>query len=80
MLILDLKNEQNVNQNVLICRGPTVESLIRDSEVDGRPSPERVKGELFKSVCGDSAINVITAEVRVSVFTVTFTFTFEEFL
>ena len=62
------KLEQNVNQNVLICRGPTVESLIRDSEVDGRPSPERVKGELFKSVCGDSAINVNTAEVHVSVF------------
>ena len=62
------KLEQNANQNILICQGSTIESLIKESEVDGKPSPERLKGELCKNVCGESATNINISEIRVSVF------------
>ena len=62
------KLEQNVNQNVLICRGANVESLIKKSEVDGKPSLERLKGDLCKSVCGEEVTNINISEVKVSVF------------
>ena len=62
------KLEQNVNQNVLICRGANVESLIKKSEVDGKPSLERLKDNLCKSVCGEEITNINISEVKVSVF------------
>lgn len=62
------KLEQNVNQNTLICRGTAVEALIKDSEVNGKSSLERLKGDLCKSVCGEEATNINISEVKVSVF------------
>ena len=60
------KLEQNANQNTLVCRGTTAESLIRESEVAGKPNLERLKVDLYKSVCGEGANNI--PEVKVSLF------------
>ena len=62
------KLEQNVNQNTLICRGTAVEALIKESEENGKPSLERLKGDLCKSACGEEATNINISEVKVSVF------------
>ena len=60
------KLEQNANQNTLVCRGTAVESLIKESEVAGKPNLERLKVDLYKSVCGEGANNI--PEVKVSLF------------
>ena len=60
------KLEQNANQNTLVCRGTAAESLIRESEVAGKPNLERLKVDLYKSVCGEGANNI--PEVKVSLF------------
>ena len=62
------KLEQNINQNVLICRGQAVENLIKESEIDGMPSLERLKSDLCKSTCGEGAANINISEVRISIF------------
>ena len=60
------KLEQNANQNILVCRGTTAKSLIRESEVAGKPNLQRLKVDLYKSVCGEGANNI--PEVKVSLF------------
>ena len=62
------KLEQNINQNVLIYRGQAVENLIKESEIDGKPSLERLKDDLCKSTCGEGATNINISEVRISIF------------
>ena len=62
------KLKQTANQNTLVCRGPEVESIIKEAEEDGRLSPERLKGDLCTSICGESATNINMSEVRVTVF------------
>ena len=63
------KIEQNLNSNVLICRGTTVESLITDSTSGSNPpNYERLKGEVCRSVCGSEATNVDICSLQVSLF------------
>ena len=57
------KIEQDMNSNILICRGETVESLISES-----PNLERLKGEVCKAVCGEEVTNVDISNVNVNIF------------
>ena len=63
------KIEQNLNSNLLICRGRTVESLITES-TSGAASfdLERLKGKVCEAVCGNEATGVDISELQVSVF------------
>ena len=60
------KLEQNVNQNILVCRGETVETIIKESEIEGKPNLERIKANLCKNVNGNEASNF--PEVKVTLF------------
>ena len=62
------KIEQNINQTTLFCRGPAVESLIKDSSTSERLSLERLKGDICKRACGEEITSVDISGVRVSVF------------
>ena len=63
------KLEQNMNSNILICRGDSVESLIVKSNRDSaQPNLERLKGDVCNAVCGDEVTNVDICSMRVSVF------------
>ena len=63
------KLEQNINSNILICRGPTVESLIEESTRDStQPNLERLKGDVCKAVGGDNVTSMDICNIQVSVF------------
>ena len=64
------KLKQNMNSNILICRGDRVESLIVESNRDSaQPNLEYLKGDVCKAVCGDGGLtNVDICSMRVSVF------------
>ena len=63
------KLEQNMNSNILICRGDRVESLIVESKRDSaQPNLERLKGDVCKAVCGVEVTNVDICSMRMSVF------------
>ena len=63
------KLEQNMNSNILICRGDRVESLIAESTRDStQPNLERLKGDVCKAVCGDEVTNVDICSMRMNVF------------
>ena len=63
------KIEQDINSNILICRGDTVESLISESaRGTAQPNLERLKGDVCKAVCGDDVTNVDISNVHVKIF------------
>ena len=62
------KIEQNINQTTLICRGPAVESLIKDSSSGEKPDLERLRGEICEKACGEEVENFNISGVKVSVF------------
>ena len=63
------KLEQNMNSNILICRGDRVESIIVESKRDSaQPNLERLKGDVCKAVCGVEVTNVDICSISVSVF------------
>ena len=63
------KIEQDINSNILICRGETVESLISESATGStQPNLERLKGDVCKAVCGDEVTQVDIANMHVNIF------------
>lgn len=63
------KIEQNLNSNILICRGATVESLIEESSRgSNKPNLERLKGDVCKAVCGENVTSVDISNMQVTVF------------
>ena len=63
------KIEQDINSNILICRGNTVESLISESaRGSSLPNLERLKGEVCKAVCGDEVTQVDISNMNVKIF------------
>ena len=63
------KLEQNVNSNILICRGPAIESLITESVGGGsHPNLERLKGDVCRAVCGDDVTGVDVCNLQLSPF------------
>ena len=61
------KIENNLNSNILVCRGPTVESLIANNASETTPpNLERLKGEVCKAVCGDQVTGVDIGSVNLS--------------
>ena len=63
------KIEQDINSNILICRGETVESLISESATESaQPNLERLKGDICKAVCGEEVTNVDICNMHVNIF------------
>ena len=61
------KIENNLNCNILFCRGPAVESLISDNASETTtPNLERLKGEVCRAVCGDQVTGVDIDSVNIS--------------
>ena len=61
------KIENNLNSNILFCRGPTVESLITENSNEATPpNLERLKGEVCRAVCGDQVTGVDISSVNLS--------------
>ena len=47
------KIEQNLNSNVLICKGPEVSELIQEVKTGSSVNYEVLKGNLCKAICDD---------------------------
>ena len=62
------KIEQNLNSNVIICRGPAVEELINKFTIEQKLHLERLKGEVCKAVCGDEVTNVDVNNLHLNIF------------
>ena len=63
------KLEQNINSNILICRGTGVESLIEESSAGTtKPNLERLKGDVCKAVCGEDLTSVDIGNMQVTLF------------
>ena len=63
------KLEQNINSNILICRGAGVESLIEESSRGStKPNLERLKGDICKAVCEENVTSVDISNMQVTVF------------
>ena len=63
------KIEKNLNSNILICRGPAVESLIaRNTSGTTEPNLERLKGEVCRAICGEEAIGVDVCNLQLTLF------------
>ena len=60
------KIEQNLNSNILICRGNTVESLITDATSETSLNLDRLKGKVCESICGTDATSVDISSMQVS--------------
>ena len=52
------KIEQNINSNILICRGPGLSELISGSIVGTATNLDSLKGRLCESICGDEIAGV----------------------
>ena len=62
------KIEQNINVNTLICRGPAVEDLIKNSTAGDLPNLERLKGEICTTACGEDVTGIDISHMQVTVF------------
>ena len=61
------KIENNLNSNILFCRGPTVESLIADNTNETTPpNLERLKGKVCRAAFGDEVTGVDISNVNIS--------------
>ena len=62
------KIEQNLNSNVLICKGPEVSELIKQVKTGSSVNYEGLKGNLCKAICGDEVREIDIRNLRVSLF------------
>ena len=62
------KIEQNINVNTLICHGPAVKDLIKNSTTGDLPNLERLKGEVCTTACGEDVTGIDISYVQVTVF------------
>ena len=62
------KVEQNLNSNVLICRGPGVTELISQVKTGSTVNYEGLKGNLCRAVCGENVTEIDIKNLQVSVF------------
>ena len=62
------KIEQNINVNILVCRGGAVDDLIGASSSSGEsPNLERLKGDICKVTCGEDVTGIDIISTRVSI-------------
>ena len=62
------KIEQNLNSNILICRGAGVPQLIAGSADGNSTNFERLKGEVCRAICGDDVTGVDVGNLQVGHF------------
>ena len=62
------KIEQNLNSNVLICKGPEVSELIKQVKTGSSVNYEGLKGNLCKAICGDEVREIDIRNLRMSLF------------
>ena len=62
------KIEQNLNCNVLICRGPGTAEAINQAKVGSSENYEGLKGNLFRALCGDEVTEIDIKYFQVSLF------------
>ena len=60
--------EQNINSNVLLCKGPGVSEVINQVRVGTSVNFERLKGNLCRAVCGDDIKEIDIKNLQVSIF------------
>ena len=60
--------EQNLNSNILVCRGPTVSNLIAEATTGTSTNLLSLKGEICKAICGNDLVNIDIANLRVGLF------------
>ena len=61
------KIEQNLNSSTLICRGPAVEDLLKQTPSHDSANLERLKGEVCKTVCGEEVTGIDVGNLRLSI-------------
>ena len=62
------KIEQNINANILVCRGGSVDDLVGASSSSGEsPNLERLKGDICKVACGEDVTGIDIINTRVSI-------------
>ena len=62
------KIEQNLNCNVLICRGPGTAEVINQVKVGSSVNYEGLKGNLCRAICGDEVTEIDIKNLQVSLF------------
>ena len=62
------KIEQNLNSNTVICRGPEIENLVRDSSTGETTNLELLKGKICAAVCGEEITGVDVCDLRISLY------------
>ena len=62
------KIEQNLNCNVLICRGPGTAEVINQMKVGSYINYERLKGNLCRAICGDEVTEIDIKNLQVPLF------------
>lgn len=62
------KIEQNINSNVLICRGPEVSELVNQVKTGPTVNYEGLKGNLCRAICGDDVTEIDIKNLQVSLF------------
>ena len=61
------KIEQNLNCNVLICRGPGTAEVINQVKVGSSVNYEGLKGNLCRAICGDEVTEIDIKNLRVTI-------------
>ena len=62
------KIEQNLNANTLICRGPTVEKLVKESVSGETTNLELLKGKVCATVCGEEVTEINVRDLQLSLY------------
>ena len=62
------KIEQNINSNVLICRGPGVSELVSEVKTGSTVNYEGLKGNLCRAICGDDITGIDIGNLQVTLF------------
>ena len=62
------KIEQNINSNVLICRGPGVGELVSEVKTGSTVNYEGLKGNWCRSICGNDVTGIDIRNLQVTLF------------
>ena len=62
------KIEQNLNSNTVICRGPEMEKLVKESSTGVTANLELLKGKVCAAVCGEEVTGVDVRDLRLSLY------------
>ena len=62
------KIEQNLNSNVLICRGPGVGELVSEVKTGSTVNYEGLKGNLCRAICGDDVTGIDIGNLQLTLF------------